>query len=69
MARTVRTAMADRMGFAWEPEEYVDMTVDDAREIIRKDEEARAEGQIGNEDARTIIYARQLIDAAARPAS
>lgn len=67
--RTVRTAQADRMGFAWEPEEWVDMDLDDAREIVRLEEEASAEGQIGNEDSRTVIYARQLLAAASRPVS
>lgn len=67
--RAVRPAVADRMGFAWEPDELVDMDLDDAREILSKEDAARAEGQIGNEDTATLLYARQLLAAAKRPPS
>ncbi|MFC0389350.1 hypothetical protein [Muricoccus vinaceus] len=65
--RTVRTSFADGMGFAWDPDELVDMDLEDAREIVRLDEEAQADGAIGNEDTVTIAHARQLIAATAGP--
>lgn len=59
--KRVRSAVADRMGFAWEPEELADMTVAEAREILRVDDEARASGTIGNEDSGTLDHARRLV--------
>ncbi|MBP7483368.1 MAG: hypothetical protein KA788_12595 [Lacunisphaera sp.] len=59
--KRVRTALADRMGFAWEPEELPDMTVEEAREILRLNAEALADGTIGNEDTGTLAYARLLV--------
>ena len=60
--RTVRTAQADRMGFAWEQDELVDMTPADAMEILRLEDAARAAGYpCGNEDTRTLEYARDLL--------
>ena len=59
--RRVRSAMADRMGFAWEADELPDMTVAEAREILRKDQEAREDGTIGNEDSGTLAHARLLV--------
>ena len=60
--RRVRTALADRMGFAWEPEELQDMTVEEAREILRKEDECRYDGTIGNEDSGTLAHARRLVE-------
>lgn len=62
--RRVRSAMADRMGFAWEANELPDMTVAEAREILRKDQEARQGGTIGNEDSSTLAHARLLVSQA-----
>ena len=59
--RRVRSAQADRMGFAWEADELPDMTVAEAREILRKDQEAREDGTIGNEDSGTLAHARLLV--------
>jgi hypothetical protein len=59
--KRLRSALADRMGFAWEPEELPDMTVAEAREILRKDQEDREDGTIGNEDSGTLAHARLLV--------
>lgn len=59
--RRVRSAQADRMGFAWEADELPDMTVAEARDILRKDQEAREDGTIGNEDSSTLAHARLLL--------
>ena len=63
--RRVRTAQADRLGWAWERDELPDMTAAEAREILRLDDEARAEGQIGNESGFTLDHARLLVAEAA----
>ena len=47
----------------------MDLDLEDAREIVRLDDEAQAKGTIGNEDTVTIAHARQLIAATARPGS
>lgn len=56
-----RSKQAERMGFAWVPEELGDMTYDEAVKIISVHESAAAEGQLCNEDTSTIEYARRRI--------
>lgn len=57
-----RTALADRMGFAWEADELPDMTVEEAREMIEKRDFEREMGiGIGNEDSATYAHAELLV--------
>ncbi len=64
--RKVRTARDDRWGFAWEPAQLPDMTVEEARCILQTEEEARALGSFGNEDSSTIEHAKLLVQSAGR---
>lgn len=57
----VRSALADRMGFAWEPDELPDMTVEEARQILVKEQEANEFGKIGNEDSGTLDHTKLLV--------
>jgi hypothetical protein len=60
--KRVRSALADRMGFAWEPEELPDMTVEEAREMLdRRDFEREMGLGIGNEDSATYAHAEMLV--------
>lgn len=57
-----RSALSDRMGFAWEPEELPDMTVQEAREMLdKRDFEIEMGLGIGNEDTATYEHARLLV--------
>ncbi|MEJ0047061.1 MAG: hypothetical protein WDN04_13800 [Rhodospirillales bacterium] len=67
--RRLRSALADRMGFAWEPEELPDMTLDEARKIAGDADRAAEEGRLTNEDTVTILYARNLLTSAGRQRS
>ncbi len=61
-----RSALSDRMGFAWEPEELPGMTVDEAREMLAARDFEREMGVgIGNEDSATYAYAELLVAKAA----
>lgn len=62
--KRVRSAQSDRMGFAWEPEELPDMTVEEARAILAELDDSRAMGSIGNEYQATYDYARLLLSEA-----
>lgn len=60
--KRIRTALADRMGFAWEPEELPDMTVAEAREMLEQRDFEREMGiGIGNEDSATYAHAELLV--------
>ncbi|MBX9594908.1 MAG: hypothetical protein K2X46_11115 [Roseomonas sp.] len=57
----VRSALADRMGFAWERDELPDMTVAEARAVLQELQHSRDGGGIGNEDTATYEHARRLV--------
>ncbi len=67
--RRFRSAQADRMGFAWDEDEWPDMTLHEALRIVADSDNASREGKITNEDTGTILYARNLIAAHKRPPS
>ena len=62
--RKVRPLASDRWGFAWEPDELPDMTVEEARLLLQAEAEAQALGSFGNEDPNTLQHARVLVEAA-----